>query len=208
MDDEPLAVYSDFVCPFCYLGRASLRQYLEATDDPPTVRWELFDLRGYKRRPDGTIDEDVDDGKDEAYFEQARENVLRLKERYDVEMCDLDTIGDVDSWNAQQAALFVREDRGEAPFHRFHGAVFDAMWRETRDIGDPEVLADVAESVDVDGDAVRAATDAERWDERLRERFADAKRAGITGIPTFVYGDHVARGAVPPEQLRRLVEGN
>jgi predicted DsbA family dithiol-disulfide isomerase len=205
--DHDLVVYSDYVCPFCYLGKASLEQYLAEAEDPPRVEWRHFDLRGHKRRPDGAIDESVDDGKDDAYFEQAKQNVRRLQERYGVEM-SLEIALDVDSWNAQQAALFVREDRGEAPFHRFHGAVFDAMWRETRDIGDPEVLADVAESVDVDGDAVRAATDDERWDERLRERFADAKRAGITGIPTFVYGDHVARGAVPPEQLRRLVEGN
>lgn len=204
--DHTLVVYADYVCPFCYLGKASMAQYLDESDDPPHVEWRQFDLRGHKRRPDGTIDESVADRKDESYFEQAKQNVRRLQDRYGVEM-DLDVARDVDSWNAQQAALFVREERGDAPFRRFHEAVFDALWQNGRDVGDPTVLADVAESVGIDGAAVREATETERWESALRERFDAAQRAGITGVPTFAYGDHVARGAVPPAQLRRLVEG-
>jgi predicted DsbA family dithiol-disulfide isomerase len=37
--------------------------------------------------------------------------------------------------------------------------------------------------------------------------FAAAQRRGVTGVPTFVADGHAARGAVPPEQLERLVEG-
>lgn len=107
-DDDTLAVYSDFVCPFCYLGRAALREYLADAADPPTVEWRLFDLRGYKRAPDGELSEDVDDGKDDDYFEQVRENVARLREKYDVEMRDFDDLPEVDSWDTQQAALYVR----------------------------------------------------------------------------------------------------
>ena len=41
----------------------------------------------------------------------------------------------------------------------------------------------------------------------LREQFREAQSEGITGVPTFVADGYAARGAVPPEQLRRLVEG-
>ncbi|MFB6185738.1 MAG: disulfide bond formation protein DsbA, partial [Halobacteriaceae archaeon] len=40
------------------------------------------------------------------------------------------------------------------------------------------------------------------------EKFNQAQQAGITGVPTFVYDSYAARGAVPPEQLERLIEGN
>ena len=203
---DRIEVYSDYVCPFCYLGRASLRQYLDETEDPPDVEWRFFDLRGHKRGPDGEIDESVDDGKDEDYFEQARENVRRLQERYDVEM-SLDLSRDVDSWNAQQAALHVKQVCDDETFLAFHDAVFDALWQDGRDVGDPDVLAEIAADVGVDPDEVRDAVDDEQLERELRERFDAARERGVTGIPTFAYGEHAARGAVPPEQLRRLVDG-
>ena len=202
---ETLSVYSDFVCPFCYLGRESLREYAAETDDPPEVQWELFDLRGYKRAPDGSIQDDVDDGKDEDYFDQVRENVARLQEEYDAEMVSLDTIGEVDSWNAQQAALFVRQTEDEETFTAFYDAVFDALWQEGRDIGDPDVLSDIAEGVGIDPDAVRDATEDPQLESELKSEFEAAQKRGITGIPTFVYDGHAARGAVPPEHLKRLM---
>ena len=104
MSDDTLAVYSDFVCPFCYLGRAALREYLADADDPPAVEWRLFDLRGYKRDPEGGF-RDVDDGKDEDYFAEARENVARLREPYGVEMHSFDDVPEVDTWYALADAL-------------------------------------------------------------------------------------------------------
>lgn len=203
--DDTLAMYADYVCPFCYLGEASLDQYLESTDDPPEIEWRPFDLRGYKRGPDGGISHDVDDGKDDDYFAQVRENVERLKERYGVEM-DLDYSLDVDSWNAQKAALFVRENHPER-FEAFHEAVFEALWQDGRDIGDPEVLAEIAEGVGLPGEEIHDAATSEDLDADLEKRFGAAHDSGVTAVPTFAYGDHAARGAVPPEQLKRLVEG-
>ena len=97
--DEEVIMFSDYVCPFCYLGKASLDQYQDEREEPIDVEWHPFDLRGYKRGPDGEVSNDVEDGKDEDYFAQVRENVERLKEEYNVEM-ELDYSMDVDSWNA------------------------------------------------------------------------------------------------------------
>ncbi|MFC7081334.1 DsbA family oxidoreductase [Halorussus caseinilyticus] len=204
--DDALTVYSDYVCPFCYLGKAAMDQYRERADDPPEVEWRFYDLRGYKRDESGDIRDDVDDGKDDDYFAQVRENVERLKERFDVEMT-LDFSEDVDSWNAQQAALFVRKSEDEETFLTFHEAVFDALWQDGRDVGDPDVLAAIAADAGLDPDEVRAATEDEELAADLRERFEQAQQAGVSGIPTFVYEGHAARGAIPPAQFERLVEG-
>ncbi|MFB6127211.1 MAG: DsbA family protein [Halolamina sp.] len=203
--DESIVVFSDYVCPFCYLGRESLSQFQADRDEPIETEWHPFDLRGQKRDEDGSIDHDVDDGKDEAYFEQVRENIARLEEEYGVAV-EFDEVPDIDSWNAQQAALYVREERPEQ-FEAFDDAVFVAYWDDHRDIGDPDVLADVAADVGLDADEVRAAVDSETWTARLEQAFEDATRYGVTGVPTFAYGDHAARGAVPPSHLERLVDG-
>jgi len=204
--DHVVTVFSDYVCPFCYLGRASLRSYLEATDDPPAVEWHPFDLRGQKRGPDGTIREDVDDGKDEDYYERARENVRRLADQYGVEMV-VDRDRDVDSFRAQQLALAVQTEYDRETFAALDDAIFDAHWRGERDVGDPDVLVELAGEAGIPEDDARAILEDDEREAALRDRFDAARQHGVTGVPTFVYDGYAARGAVPPEQLRQLIQG-
>ena len=150
---ESITVYSDYVCPFCYLGRRSLDEYLETREEPLAIDWHPFDLRAGKRNPDESIEDDVDDGKGDDYYEQARENVRRLQEKYDVEMAqELRT--DVDSLPAQIVSVHVRETAPEA-WRDFDDAVFAALWQDGRDIGDRDVLFDLARDVEgLDADVV------------------------------------------------------
>jgi predicted DsbA family dithiol-disulfide isomerase len=88
----------------------------------------------------------------------------------------------------------------------FDEAVFEALWTDGRDIGDVDVLADIACEIGLDGDEIRTAVADEQLRDRLREQFTESQQDGVTGVPTFVYDGYGARGAVPPEQLERLVE--
>jgi predicted DsbA family dithiol-disulfide isomerase len=207
---DTITVYSDYVCPFCYLGRHSLETYRESRgegdDDDLEIDWRPFDLRSRQRRPDGTLDDSVDSGKDEEYYAEARENVKRLRDEYGADEMSVDLVGDVDGFLAQVASLYVREEHPEQ-WLAFDEAIFEALWEDARDVGDRDVLVDVAEDVDLDGEEVRDVVDDEEWRDRLRDEFADAREVGITGVPTFVYDGHGARGAVPPSQLERLIEG-
>ena len=199
-------VYADYVCPFCYLGYESLDQYQAERDEPVETEWHPFDLRSRERRPDGSIDESVDNGKDEEYYEQAKQNVKRLADEYGVEMAE-PLLKDVDSYDAQRVAYRIREHHPEK-FQQFHRSVFDALWEENRDISDAEVLRELADDADIPTDTVTEALEDQETTEELEAAFQSAQKERITGVPTFVYGSHAARGAVPPEQLRRLIEGN
>jgi len=205
-DASDVLVYADYVCPFCYLGYESFDRYRESRDGPPVeADWHPFDLRARERRPDGTIDESVETGKNEEYYEQARQNVERLAEEYDVAM-DKPLLKDVDSYDAQRVALRAREEHPDA-FGTFHRGVFDALWADGRDIGDPDVLAAVALEAGLPEGFVAATLADESRAEKLEAAFEAAQERRITGVPTFVAGGHAARGAVPPEHLQRLIEG-
>lgn len=202
-----ITVYSDYVCPFCYLGRESLTQYQESRADELRIEWHPFDLRSQKRRPDGSIDHSVDDGKDDEYFEQAKQNVRRLADKYDVEM-DLDIATDIDSLSAQVVSYYIREHYDYETWLAFDEAVFETLWQDGRDIGDTDLLVELATDVGADVDEVRSALDDDTLREDVRRQFTEAQRHGVTGVPTFAYDGHAARGAVPPEQLQRLVDGD
>lgn len=204
---DTITIFADYVCPFCYLGLQSLDRYQEGREEPLDREWRPFDLRAQKRDESGEIDHSVPDGKDEDYFDEVRENIARLKEEYGAEqMLDLDETPEVDSLNAQVASLYVQETAPDA-WAAFDDALYAALWEDGRDIGDRAVIADVAASVGLDGDDVAAAVDEEDWRAAVFDHFDDAQREGVTGVPTFVYDGYAARGAVPPAQLERLVEG-
>ena len=198
-------VYADYVCPFCYLGYESFDQYREDREAPVEADWHPFDLRAGKRNEDGSIDHSVDDGKDEDYYEEARKNVRRLADRYDVELAQ-ELRKDVDSYDAQRVAWRARDDHPEA-FEAFHRSVFDALWEEGRDVGDREVLESLAAEAGLPDGYVEDVLADESSEAALEDAFRAAQQRGVSGVPTFVAGEHAARGAVPPEQLRRLVEG-
>jgi len=202
---DRLTIYADYVCPFCYLGTRSLAQYREGRDEPLAVEWHPFDLRRGKRNPDGSIEQDVDDGKDDEYFEQAKENVRRLQEEYGVEMAQELAI-DVDSFDAQVASWYVKREY-PGRWAAFDDSIYTALWQDGRDIGDVDVLADLAEDADLPADEIRDAVADESLRAELEDRFAEAQQQGITGVPTFLSDGRAARGSVPPEHLERLVEG-
>jgi predicted DsbA family dithiol-disulfide isomerase len=203
---ERITVYSDYVCPFCYLGRQALAQYQETREEPLEIDWQPFDLRAGKRNPDGTIDHSVDDGKDDDYYEQARRNVRRLQEQYGVEMAE-ELRTDIDSLPAQRVSLYVRREQSYETWLAFDEAVFAALWVDGEDIGDPEILEAVAAEAGLGPGVVDEALADDGIREDLEAAFDRARRQGVTGVPTFAYDGHAARGAVPPEQLERLVEG-
>jgi predicted DsbA family dithiol-disulfide isomerase len=202
-----ITVYSDYVCPFCYLGRQSLETYQSGREAELKIDWRPFDLRASKRNPDGSIDHDADDGKDEAYFEQARQNVQRLREEYGADEMELDLATEVDSLPAQLVSVAVRDAYDYDTWLDFDEAVFEALWHDGRDIGDEDVLVELAADAGVDPEDVRDALADEGRRAALHEQFRAAQSEGVTGVPTFVANGYAARGAVPPEQLERLVDG-
>jgi len=204
LTDEALTLYADYVCPFCCLGRTSLQRYRAECETPLGVEWHPFDLRADRRGGSGEIVRES--WKDDTYDEEAWRNVERLAEEFGVGVPE-DPITDVDSIRAQQVSLFVRESHPET-WTAFDAALYDALWQDERDIGDPDLLADVADEVGLEAGIVDRALAKEELGSGLGERFTAARRRGITGVPTFVHGDHAARGAVPPDRIRRLVEGS
>lgn len=204
MANDAITVYADYACPFCYLGHASLSTYREARDEPLVVEWHPFDLLASQRNDDGEIVRQ--DPKDDSYYEQAWKNVQRLADEYDVPVPD-EPITDTDSLLAQQVSLYVRENHPDA-WSAFDRGLYHAVWRDERDVSDPAVLKDVADDTDLDPTVVDEALAADDLRDRLREAFGAARQRGVTGVPTFVHDGRATQGAVPPAQLRRLIEGS
>jgi len=90
------------------------------------------------------------------------------------------------------------------------GAIHDALYRayfvEARNIGDPEVLVDIARSVGLDPDEVRRVLADRPGKDAVDADWAKSRQFGVTGVPTFVAGGYGVVGAQPYETLERLLD--
>jgi predicted DsbA family dithiol-disulfide isomerase len=87
-----------------------------------------------------------------------------------------------------------------------HDALYKAYFVDARNIGDPDILVEIAESVGLDGAEARKVLDERRFKNAVDADWEKSARYGVTGVPTFVAARYGVVGAQPYEVLAQLVE--
>jgi len=187
-----LTVYSDFICPFCYIGKVNAER-LRARIPDLHIRWRELELHPADQ-PDP----------DPAYLQRAQEAAADLAARYGIPM-RAEVVTTLTS-RSRNALLGLEHARDHGCADAYRDAVFRAYWQAARDIGDLTVLAELAADLGLDVQAFRRAVVTEAGGKRLQTTRAEALRLGLRGLPAFVAGDAMASGAQPVEVLERLVE--
>jgi predicted DsbA family dithiol-disulfide isomerase len=86
-----------------------------------------------------------------------------------------------------------------------HDALYKAYFVEARNIGDPDILVDIAAAVGLPAEEARAVLAERRFKDAVDADWAKSHRYGVTGVPTFVAAGHGVVGAQPYEVLEQLV---
>ena len=87
-----------------------------------------------------------------------------------------------------------------------HDALYKAYFVEARNIGDPDILIEIAGSVGLPAEAARAVLGERRCKDAVDADWAKSHAYGVTGVPTFVAARYGVVGAQPYEVLEQLVE--
>lgn len=87
-----------------------------------------------------------------------------------------------------------------------HDALFRAYFAEGRDISQPSVLLDVARKVGLSVDGAREVLENRTFKDAVDADWKLSREYGVTGVPTFVAGEHGVVGAQPYEALVELVQ--
>lgn len=198
-----VSVYSDYTCPWCYIGAARLDRLKEELGDTVELRteWKPFEIHPEVPR-EGMPVEALPYPK--AQWEAMVANLRRQAESEGLEMTKLETVAN--THDALVASAYVQAEEPER-FETFHHALFQAYFSEGRNIAEVEVLREIARESGVDADRMEAGLEDGRYEAELTTTTETARRLGITGTPTFVFGDRFgAVGAQPVAELRRVVE--
>lgn len=207
MTDQTISldILSDPICPWCYIGKANLDAALATIPDHPfVIQWHPFQLNpempaeGMDRR---SYLESKFGGKEAAA--RAYAPVMEHAEAAGLTI-NLDAMARTP--NTLDAHRLIHWAGIERKQTAAVDALFGTYFHEGRDIGDHEVLADIADSVGLDAAVVLRllASDSDR--EEILKRDADSREMGVSSVPTFIVaGKHAVSGAQSPELWRKVI---
>lgn len=104
---------------------------------------------------------------------------------------------------AQELGTWADTQPGGAAIH---DKLYQAYFVEARNIGDIDILVEIAQSVGLPPAEARAVLDERRCKDAVDADWAKSHLYGVTGVPTFVADRYGVVGAQPYEVLEQLVE--
>ena len=84
--------------------------------------------------------------------------------------------------------------------------LFEAYFAEGRNLAEPLVLLEVAEAAGLDRDAAEEMIRKRSFRDAVDADWKRANELGVTGVPTFVFGNRALVGAQPYEALVQLIQ--
>ena len=109
--------------------------------------------------------------------------------------------------NSHPALNVAELARERGVYDDVHMALMHAYWAEGQDIGDADVLAEIAEPFGLDPDEVRDVVASGRYEDQIAASTAAVLEAGAGGVPAFAVDDRLLiPGAQPHELFDRVLE--
>ncbi len=200
-------IFSDTICPWCWIGKRRLERTLEARPDlDAELVWHAFQLN--PTMPAAGMDR-------KAYLEakfggadNARAIYGRIVAEGARESLPFDFGAIPRTPNTLDSHRLVRwasdQPPGQTPMVE---ALFDAYFARGQDVGDAQVLAQVAVEAGYDESGARGLLAGDEGRAEVTGEDMRARRAGITGVPCFILDGKVAvPGAVEPDVFLRVFE--
>lgn len=189
-----VTVFSDYICPFCYIGAVRLARLEKEYD--LKVNWCMVELHPESSAQGRPVEE-----------------LGYSKEQWNGMMDELSAMAQAESivirpptftTNSHQALLLAEaaKEQGREVFYALHHGLFEACFGAGLNIGDTAVLQHLAANCGVTPDTVERAWTEPQYPTRLRHNLQAAQELSVTGTPTFFIGTNKLTGALSMETLR------
>ncbi|WP_397451766.1 DsbA family protein [Pseudomonas sp. NA-150] len=194
-------IWSDYVCPFCYLQLPVFEQLQRDYGTRITVQWHAFELRP---EPMGTLDPDAD------YLRSTwTRSIYPMAQKRNVLM-KLPPV-QPRSRNVLEAAAFAR---AQGKFEDFHKQAFRAFFEFGRDIGQVPELLELGGQIGLDRLALNNALSSHSYAQQIVADEGLADELGLRAVPAFLVrradqplsAAKVLKGALNIEPFRREIE--
>lgn len=177
-----ILVFSDYICPWCYIGLARIERLQR--EFPIDVIWAPYELHP-ETPPEGTPLAAAPGSRRAAM--QAL--LMQIAADEGIELASPRRLSN--SRLALEAAEYARDQSPDA-FEMLHRALFRAYFVEGRDLGEPETVLALGEAAGLDRAALAKALEERRYAAQVDAWVGWAREHGIGGTPTFLFDGRFA----------------
>jgi predicted DsbA family dithiol-disulfide isomerase len=191
-----IVMFSDYICPFCYVGFETVRRL------KPEFNFEL-EWRGFQIHPELPA-EGISADREHSNPDARRALWERISAMAEVVGFSMRPPAVLTNSRAALAATeFARESgRDEALEERIYRAYFG----EGLNIGDPAIVARLGTEAGLDSAEVADAIKSPKYEMRLKNNSLAAHQRGVNGVPTFFIGEFPLVGAQSPDAMRAILK--
>jgi predicted DsbA family dithiol-disulfide isomerase len=188
-----IKVFSDYVCPYCFLAEFPLAAAIQDRD--VEVEWLPFELRP---TPQPTLKPEDD------YLQTVwRQSVYPLARKIGVEI-KLPSISPQPYTHLAFEGYQYAKEHGLA--NEYNDRILRAFFQEDQDIGQIDVLTNLASAIGLNGAEFKAALETRKYKTVHQQALEYAfRQIGINSVPTFMIGDRILSGLLSKETLEQAI---
>jgi predicted DsbA family dithiol-disulfide isomerase len=189
-----ITVFSDYICPFCYVGYHRLMRLRDSYD--LKINWCFLEIHP-ENSAEGEPVTDLDYSSE--FWDQLMANLKRVAKEENIPLAE-----HTFTTNSKDALLLGEacKQLGRDIFYPLHEKIFSAFFVDNRNIGNRDVLREIAKSCGIDDDTIEDAWSSPQHQQRLLENFNQARKYQIKSVPSFVFGERVLTGVVDEAVMR------
>jgi predicted DsbA family dithiol-disulfide isomerase len=203
-----IEIWSDVMCPFCYIGKRNFETALEqfSNKNGIEVEWKSFQLDPSLPEVQDSNYTDylmVSKGLGRPQVEGMLNNVTQMAKGVGLEY-DFDRAVMVNSFKAHRVLQLAKmRGLGDAAEER----LFRAFFTEGRNIADDDTLLELGKEAGLNETEIRSSLSDERYSDMVKQDIQEARAIGVTGVPFFVFNrKYAVSGAQPPQAFLQTLE--
>ncbi|MES0812079.1 DsbA family oxidoreductase [Roseibium sp. SCPC15] len=205
-------IVSDVVCPWCIVGFKQLEKAIEQTGVSAAIKWHPFELNPDMPSEGENLREHImrKYGSSAEQSQEARDRLTDIGSGLGIDFRFTEDMRMVNTFKAHQLIHWAAQEGLE---HQMKMALFEAYFRDRKDLNDNAVLADIAENTGLDRASALNVLEDGRYADAVRQEEMFWTQNGIQGVPAVVFERrHLITGAQGVDNyvsiITQLVEGN
>jgi len=174
-----IEIVSDNVCPWCYVGKRNLEKAIASSPQYKfNVSWKPFQLRPDTPKEGTPFSELV---KRYPNFEQMQVHLNKMGKEAGIDFVERTVIPN--TLDSHRLVYYARKQTGDD--NVMIAKLFHAYFEQGKNIGDHQVLAEIAQSAGLDPSAVKTYLDSNEDVDAVKQEVYEAQVKNIRGVPHF-----------------------
>ncbi|MGD1318095.1 DsbA family oxidoreductase [Chryseobacterium sp. 2R14A] len=202
-----IEIWSDVMCPFCYIGKKNFEQALESLSfkDEVKVEWKSFQL-------DPTLEHSETKTTAE-YFREKKGFPEEQAKQMTNQVVQMGKASGID-FNFEKALItntftahkLLHLAKKHDKASEMEEELFKAHFLDGKNVGDVETLVSLAVSLGIDADEAKNSLESDQFDYEVNQDILEARNNGISGVPFFILNSkYGVSGAQPAEVLKNAL---